>query len=141
MENLGEGSFSFPQYRESEESMVTVSDIIMDVQRGITAHNMVENMFSYRIVYFVNEKGIGKKYYVDSKYDGLRAALENIIRGNLTTTNTVVISAITALKDGKCVSLLSRAYGFNLNEYFQRICETKEKDYISYNYRRRANWC
>lgn len=60
VENLGEGSFSFPQYRESEESMVTVSDIIMDVQRGITVHNMVENKFSYRIVYFVNEKGIGK---------------------------------------------------------------------------------
>lgn len=142
MENFGEGSFSFPQYRESEESMVTVSDIIMDVQRGIMAHNMVENMFSYRIVYFVNENDKGTKFYVDTLYGGLRTALENIIRGNLTTANTVVISAITALKDGKCVSLLSRAYGFNLNEYFQRICEAKEKEYISNNYgRRKANWC
>lgn len=121
--------------------MYTVSNIVEDVERGILAHNMVETCFVYRIVYFVNEKGIGKKYYVESKYEGLRMALENVIKGNLTTTNTVVISAITALKDGKCVSLLSRAYGFNLNEYFQRICETKEKDYISYNYRRRANWC
>lgn len=122
--------------------MVTVSDIIMDVQRGIMAHNMVENMFSYRIVYFVNENDKGTKFYVDTLYGGLRTALENIIRGNLTTANTVVISAITALKDGKCVSLLSRAYGFNLNEYFQRICEAKEKEYISNNYgRRKANWC
>lgn len=121
--------------------MYTISDILTDIDRGILAHNMVETCFSYRIVYFVNENGKGTKFYVDTLYGGLRTALENIIRGNLATTNTVVISAITVLKDGKCVSLLSRAYGFNLNEYFQRICEAKEKGYIDNNYGRRANWC
>lgn len=122
--------------------MYTISDIITNIQRGIVAHNMVETEFSYRLVYFVNENRKGEKHYIDTRYDGLRETLENIIRENLTTTNTVVVSAVTTLKDGECVSLLSRAYGFNLNEYFQKLYGEKEKKYISYNYgRRRANWC
>ena len=121
--------------------MYTISNILNDVDRGILAHNMIETCFSYRLIYFVNFEDKGEKHYIDTQYDGLRMALENIIRGSLTTTNTVVISAVTALKDGKCVSLLSRAYGFNLNEYFRKICEEKEKECISYNYRRRhVNW-
>lgn len=42
---------------------------------------------------------------------------------------------------GKTVSLLNRSYGFNLSEYFRKICEEKEKECISNNYGRgRANW-
>lgn len=122
--------------------MYTISDILYDVDRGILAHNMIETCFSYRIVYFVNENGNGTKFCVNTSYDGLRTALENIIRGNLSATNSIVISAVTTLKDGKCVSLISKSYGFNLNEYFRKICEGKEKEYISINYgRRRMNWC
>lgn len=122
--------------------MFTISNILNDVDSGILAHNMMENMFSYRLVYFVNSVSGNKKYYVDASYDSLRATLENIIKKNLTTTNCIVIATVTTLKDGKCISLLSRSYAFSLNEYFQRICETKEKDNInSYYVRRRAQWC
>lgn len=122
--------------------MFTISDILLNIDRGILAHNMVEDKFSYRIVYFINENGIGKKYYVDTPYNGLRITLENIIRGNLTTTNTIVLATVTVRKNGETVSLLSRSYAFSLNEYFQKICETKEKDNInSYYVRRRAQWC
>ena len=114
--------------------MYTVSNIVEDIQRGILAHNMVETCFAYRIVYFVNENGKGKKFCVDTPYDGLRTALENIIRGNLTTTNSIVISQTTAIKDGKCVYLQSRAYGFSLDEYFQQITGRKEKEYKNINY-------
>lgn len=34
--------------------MYTVSDILEDIDRGCMAHNMVENMFSYRIIFYVN---------------------------------------------------------------------------------------
>ena len=122
--------------------MYTVSNILDDVDCGILANNMVETCFSYRIVYFINEKDKGTKFYVDTSYGGLRTALENIIKENLTTTNTIVISAVTVWKNGEVVSLLSRSYGFNLSEYFQKICEEKEKRFISNNYgRRRAQWC
>lgn len=121
--------------------MFTVSDILLDVDGRILANNMIETCFSYRLIYFVNFEDKREKHYIDTRYDDLREALENIIRGNLTTTNTVVISAVTTLKEGKCVSLLSRAYGFNLNEYFRKVCGEKEKEYVSNNYgRRKANW-
>lgn len=121
--------------------MHTVSDIITDVQRGIAAYNMIETCFSYRIVYFVNENGKGIKFCVDTSYGGLREALENIVRGNLTTTNTVVVAAATARKNGETVSLLSRSYPFSLSGYFQQIVGEKEKD-INNNYgRRRVQWC
>lgn len=122
--------------------MVTISNILNDVNCGILAHNMIETCFSYRVVYFVNFEGKSEKHYVDTQYGGLRQTLENIIRGNLTTTNSVVVAAVTAKKSGETVSLLRKAYSFSLNEYFQKICETKKKEYISNNYgRRRANWC
>lgn len=101
--------------------MITISNILLDIQRGIAAHNMVETEFSYRIVYFVNFGGKGEKNYMDVPYDGLRAALENIIRGNLTTTNNIVISAVTARKSGESVSLISRSYAFSLDGYFEQI--------------------
>lgn len=121
--------------------MFTISNILMDVQRGITANNLMENMFSYRIVCFINFEGKSEKHYVNTQYDGLRAALENIIRKNLTVTNTIVIAQITIRKNGESVSLLSKAYPFSLGEYFQKICESKEKDTInSYYGRRKAQW-
>lgn len=139
---VGEGNIPSPVTEKVRVRMFTVSDILQDIQRGIAAHNMVETEFSYRLVYFINFENGSEKHYADTRYNGLRVALENIIRGNLTTTNTVVISAVTTLKDRKCVSLLSRSYPFSLREYFQKICEAKEKDNISNNYgRRRANWC
>ena len=101
--------------------MFTVSDIIMDIQKGIAAHNMVEDKFSYRIIFYVNNRNKGSKHHIDTAYDGLREALENIIRNNLSLTNTVVIAQTTVLKNGKSVSLQSRSYAFSLDEYFQRI--------------------
>lgn len=122
--------------------MYTVSDILIDIQRGIAAHNMVESEFSYRLVYFINFGNRGEKHYIDTRYDGLREALENIIRKNLTTTNTVVLATVTVRKNGEVISLLSRAYAFSLDEYFEQICcETKKKDYIYSNYGRRMQLC
>ncbi len=122
--------------------MYTISNILSDIGSGTLANNMIETCFSYRIIYFVNENGKGKKFYVDTSYAGLREALENIIRENLSTTNTVVLAAITARKSGETVSLLSRSYPFSLGGYFQQICGEKEKDDINSNYgRKRAQWC
>ena len=101
--------------------MNTISDILMDINRGCLANNMIEDCFTYRIVYFVNEGNNGKKYYLDSSYKDLRKSLESIIRGNLTLTNNVVIAETTVLKRGKCTCLQSRSYLFNLEEYFKRI--------------------
>lgn len=101
--------------------MYTVTDIMQDVHRGCMAHNMVEDRFSYRIIFFVNDGNKGTKHYVDTTYGNLRKTLENIIRNNLTLTNTIVIAETTVLKDGKCIRLLSRSYLFSLDEYFKRI--------------------
>lgn len=120
MKKLGRGNL-FPPYKESEGKMYTISNILQDVNRGILAHNMIENYFSYRIVYFINSGEKGEKRCIDVSYDGLRMALENIIRRNLTTTNTVVVAAVTVRKDGESVPLLSRAYAFSLDGYFKQI--------------------
>lgn len=101
--------------------MYTISDVLQDINRGCLANNMIEDRFSYRIVFFVNENGEGKKHYIDTSYDGLRKSLESIIRENLSVTNNVVIAETTALKGEKCVSLLSRSYVFSLEEYFHQI--------------------
>lgn len=101
--------------------MNTVSDILTDIDRGCLANNMIEDCFTYRIVYFVNEGNNGKKYYLDSSYRDLRKSLESIIRGNLTVTNNVVIADTTVLKRGKCTCLQNKAYSFSLEEYFRRI--------------------
>lgn len=122
--------------------MFTISDILEDISRGCIANNMVETEFSYRLVYFINFGNGSEKHYIDTRYDGLRTTLENIIRGNLTTTNSIVLAAVTARKNGEIVSLLSRSYPFSLSEYFQKICEAKEKEYKTVNYgRKRAQWC
>ena len=121
--------------------MFTVSNILEDVDRGILANNMIETCFSYRLVYFVNFENGSEKHYIDTQYDGLRNALENIIKKNLTTTNSIVLAAVTARKSGEIVSLLSRSYPFSLSGYFQQIVGEKEKD-INNNYgRRRVQWC
>ena len=101
--------------------MFTISDIIGDINRGCAINNMVEDCFSYRIIYFVNEGNKSSKYYIDTAYDGLRGSLENIIRGHLSLTNRVVIAQTTVLKNGKCVCLQSRSFAFSLEEYLERI--------------------
>lgn len=101
--------------------MFTVSDILTDIDRGIMAHNMMEDRFRYRIIYFVNEGDNGSKYYIDTAYNGLRRSLENIIRSNLSLTNNIVIAETTVLKNGKCVRLQSRSYLFSLDGYFKQI--------------------
>lgn len=101
--------------------MYTVSDIITDINRGCTANNMVEDRFSYRIVFFINEGNKGSKHYIDTAYSGLRKSLESIIRNYLSLNNNVVIAETTALKNGKCVCLQSRAYSFSLDGYFKQI--------------------
>ena len=138
MINWGGECIPFPTYGgNGGKFMVTISSILMDINRGILANNMIEHAFSYRLVYFVNENGKGTKFYADTSYTDLRNVLENIIKKNLTVTNNVVVSAITVKKDGKSVSLLSRAYAFSLDEYFEEIVGKKEKRYSG---RRRVNW-
>lgn len=101
--------------------MYTVSDIITDINRRCAANNMVEDRFSYRIVFFVNEGNKSSKHYIDTVYCGLRKSLESIIRNHLSLTNNVVIAETTALKNGKCVRLQSRSYSFSLDGYFKQI--------------------
>ena len=102
--------------------MFTVTDILQDVQRGILANNMNEACFSYRLVYFINERnGTSTKNYLDTKYVNLIKVFENIIRNNLSLTNNIVISSVTVRKNGKCICLLSRSYVFSLDGYFKQI--------------------
>lgn len=107
--------------RKRGQGMYTVSDIIADINRGCLANNMVEDRFSYRIVFFVNEGNSSSKYYLDTSYNGLRKALESIIRENLSLTNCVVIAETTALKHGRCVFLQKRSYSFSLDGYFKQL--------------------
>ena len=121
MENQGRGS-PFPAYGESEgKYMFTISNILMDIDRGIMANNMVETEFSYRVVFFVREGNRSSKHYIDTAYDDLRETLDSIIRDYLSLTNSVVIAAVTVRKNGKSVCLQSRSYGFSLDEYFRKI--------------------
>lgn len=101
--------------------MFTISDILMDIDRGIMANNMVETEFSYRVVFFVRDDNGSSKYHIDTVYDGLRETLENIVKENLSLANSVIIAAVTVRKCGKSVCLQSRSYGFSLDEYFKRI--------------------
>ena len=101
--------------------MFTISDILQNIDRGCLSNNMVEDRFSYRIVFFVNESGKGTKHYIGSRYGDLRKSLESIIRGYLSVTNNIVIAETTALKNGRCVCLQSRSYSFSLDEYFRRL--------------------
>lgn len=101
--------------------MHTVSDIISDINRGCVANNMVEDRFSYRIIFFVNDENNSYKKHVDTVYSGLRGSLENIIRSNLSLTNSVVIAETTVLIHEKSVCLQSRSYAFSLDGYFQQI--------------------
>lgn len=101
--------------------MYTVSDIITDINRGCMANNMVEDKFSYRIIFFVSDGNRSEKHYTDTMYDGLRKSLESIIRNYLSLTNSVVIAEATVLKGGRRVRLQSRPYSFSLDEYFRRI--------------------
>lgn len=116
--------------------MYTVSDIIADINRGCIANNMIEDMFSYRIIFYVNEGRKGSKHYIDTKYGDLRKALENIVRGNLSLTNNLVIAETTVLKDGKCICLQSRSYSFSLDQYFRQISgeyvDNSRKENITY---------
>ena len=137
MENWGRASLS-PYTKESEENMFTVSDILTDINRGCMANNMIEDCFSYRIIFFVNENGKGLKQYVDTSYSGLRKALESIIRNNLSVTNTIVIAETTVLKNGKCVYLQSRSYSFSLDGYFKQISGECVERNRSGNYNRYA---
>lgn len=133
----GEG-ISLPYiWRKGELNIMnTVLDVLVDINNGILAHNMVETYFSYRLVYFINENRKSEKHYIDTRYDGLRKTLENIIRGNLTTTNNIVVAQTTVRKSGETVSLLSRPYSFSLSEYFRKVCDEKTENCIS-DYRRR----
>lgn len=101
--------------------MYTVSDIIADIERGCIANNMVEEMFSYRIIFYVNEGSRGTKYYIDSRFAELRNALECIVRNNLSLTNNLVIAETTVLMNGRCVHLQSKSYSFSLDQYFKQI--------------------
>ena len=101
--------------------MYTVSDILADIDRGCMANNMIEDMFSYRIIYFVNEGNKGTKHYIDSQYADLRKSLESIVRNNLSLTNNLGIEDTTVLKNGKCVCLQSKSYAFSLDSYFKQI--------------------
>lgn len=128
MENMGLSVNGQPYTKERGQNMFTVSDIVSDINRGCIANNMLEDKFSYRIVFFVNEGNRGQKYYVDTSHSNLRKALENIIRKHLSLTNCIVIGTVTVLKNRKCVSLLSKSYAFSLDEYFKRISGNYEEN-------------
>jgi hypothetical protein len=117
-----------PNKGKGMEIMFTISDILADIDRGCAVNNMVEDRFSYRIVFFVNEGNKGSKYYIDTAYGNLRKSLEGIIRDNLSLTNSVVIAETTVLKNGKCVYLQSRSYSFSLEGYFRQIIKGDCKD-------------
>lgn len=120
--------------------MYTITNILQDVDSGIAANNMIENYFTYRLVYFINSKDRSEKHYVDVLYGDLRMALERIIRGNLSTTNTVVIAQTTVLKNRESICLQSRSYSFNLDRYFQQICDEKTEIINNNNRRRKIQW-
>lgn len=101
--------------------MYTIADIIADINRGCAKNNMLEDKFSYRVIFYINEDGKGIKRYIDTKYNDLRGTLESVIRKYLTLTNCVVISEIKVWKDGKCICLQSKPYSFSLDEYFNRL--------------------
>lgn len=107
--------------RKGGMAMHTISDIVADVERHCAIYNMMEDRFSYRIVYYVNEGGVGIKHYIYSTYDGLRRTLETIVKNNLSLENTLVFAQTTVRKDGACVCLQSRSYKFSLEGYFQVI--------------------
>lgn len=125
--------------------MYTISDILKDVDRGCMVHNLNEDCFLYRIVFFVNDRGKSTKHYMDTGYYGLRGSLETIIRENLSLTNNVVIAAVTVLKNRKCISLQSRAYSFNLDEYFRYLngeYRGSNNKYRNIMYRKKVGeWC
>ena len=121
--------------------MFTISSIIQDIDRHCAIYNMLEDRFSYRIIYYVNEDGIGTKHYIDTAYGDLRKTLEGIIKNNLSLTNTVSIALTKILKNKECICLLSSSYMFNLNEYFEQIIGRKEKVYVNKNYGRRRAQC
>lgn len=116
--------------------MYTVSDIIKDIDRGCMVNNMVENRFSYRISFFIKDGNNASKHYINTRYGNLRKSLENIIRNNLSLTNSIVIVETTVLKNGKCICLQSRSYSFSLDGYFEQIkgdCKGGSKNrHISY---------
>lgn len=90
MEKWGVLKMDIPALRKvGENIMFTISNIIDDISRGCAVHNMVEDRFSYRIIFFVNEGNNGFKHYIDTTYSGLRKSLESIIRDNLSVTNSV----------------------------------------------------
>lgn len=101
--------------------MVTISNILEDIDRGCAANNMIEDKFSYRVVFFVRDSNRSSKHYMDTAYDGLRETLESIVKDYLSLTNSVVIAAVTVRKDGQSICLQSRSYGFSLDEYFRQI--------------------
>ena len=117
--------------------MYTISDIIADIDKGCLANNMVENCFSYRIIFFVNEENKNSKHYIDTPYSCLRKELENIIRNHLSLTNSVVIAETTVRKNRKCVCLQSRSYSFSLDGYFKQIsgerADRNRNGIVSYN--------
>lgn len=106
--------------------MYTISDIITDINRGCMANNMVEDRFSYRVIFFVNEGNRRSKHYIETSYSNLRKSLENIIKGHLSLTNNIVIAETTVLKNRKAVGLQSRAYQFSLDGYFNEINGTSK---------------
>lgn len=103
--------------------MFTISSILQDINRHCAINNMLEDRFTYRIIYYVNEDGIGTKHYIDTAYGDLRKTLEGIIKNNLSLTNTVAIAQTTIRKNKECICLQSRSYMFNLNEYFQLVTD------------------
>lgn len=114
--------------------MHTITDILRDIDRGCMIHNLNENCFSYRIIFFVNERNRSSKHYTDTVYCDLRESLENIIRENLSLTNSVVIANTTVLKHRKCIRLQSKSYSFSLDEYFNQINGIDQNNNISLHF-------
>lgn len=100
--------------------MYTISDILTDINRGCLANNMIEDCFTYRIIYFVNDGNNGRKFYIDCSYRDLRKSLENIIRGKLTLTNNIVIAETTVIKKWKMYLLTEQIIFIQFGRVFQK---------------------
>ena len=76
----------------------------------------------------MNDENKGTKFRVDTSYDGLRESLENIIRDNLTTTNSLVIAEVTVRKDKQSISYSAKRMGSAWTDIFKRSARKKRKN-------------
>ena len=101
--------------------MLTIKEIISDVERGCLANNIVEEKFLYHISYCIKRGEVRKKQYCTADFRGMQQAIAEIIKKNLTLENDIVITDISTNKGAEKIRLLRRSYPFSLEKYFEII--------------------